>query len=250
MENWCGYSLPVEVCTAFSCWYFVSRQNMKMLKVSTISLETVSEENFSRQKDEKSQGKSDSCCNVPFLDDHQNPEATLPTGYRKVSTNTLKMHPTEHYLWLLHFSDSVQLHCPERGHLQTTGFCLMTSIICCSLSRNTPGTTQLKQQSAVNYFTDHMNRVKTHCHCWFSQEGSHEIWTCPPPSSGQRFVPLDSGLDELCLWLWSRHLWLRNVWSSSNPLSGIHSWNTGTLHWLCDRGGKQFVVSHKVLAGT
>lgn len=36
----------------------------------------------------------------------------------------------------------------------------MTSIICCSLSRNTPGTTQLKQQSAVNYLTDHRTELK------------------------------------------------------------------------------------------
>lgn len=83
-----------------------------MLKVSTISLETVSEENFSRQKDEKAQGKSDSCFNVPFLDDHQNREVTLPPGYRKVSTNTLKMNPTEHYLWLLRFPDSVHWTLP------------------------------------------------------------------------------------------------------------------------------------------
>lgn len=67
-----------------------------MLKVSTISLGTVSEENISRQRDEKAQGKSDSSLDVPFLDDHQNAKVILPPGYRKVSTNTLKMHPTEH----------------------------------------------------------------------------------------------------------------------------------------------------------
>lgn len=69
-------------------------------------METVREENFSRQKDEKAQGKSDSCFNVPFLDDHQNRGVTLPAGYRKVSTNTLKMHPTAHYLWPLHSPDT------------------------------------------------------------------------------------------------------------------------------------------------
>jgi len=84
------------------------------------------------------------------------------------------MHDIEYYLQLSHFADNIfqqqlLLRWRERGHPQTTDPCLMTSIICCSLSRNTPGITQLKQQSAVNYHTDHMNRVKSHSHCSFSQ---------------------------------------------------------------------------------
>lgn len=82
---------------------------------STISLGTVSAENFSRQRHEKAQGKSDSSFNVPVLDDHQNAKVTLPPGYRKASTNTLKMPPTEHYLQLLHFPDNVHCYTGLKG---------------------------------------------------------------------------------------------------------------------------------------
>lgn len=93
------------------------------------------------------------------------------------------------------------------------------------------------------------NIIKSHSHRWFSQYGSHETWTCPLPRSGQRPIPLNSSLDEFCLWSWSRHLRLSNMWSSCNPLTGIHSWNTWALSWLSDRGGEQFVVNYKALAG-
>lgn len=150
------------------------------------------------------------------------------------------MHHTVHYLQLLHFPDNVfqqqlLLRWHERGHLWNTAPCLMTSTICCLLFRNTPGITRLKQQSAVNYHTGHMNPVK-------SQYGSHETWTCPLPCSG-RSTQLSVG------WVLFVILILTPLTQQRmklvHTLTGTHSPNTRTLCWLSDRDGEQFVVNYK-----
>lgn len=152
---------------------------------------------FQEGEKKESQGKSDACCRVPSLEEHQSPKPVLPACCRKVQASAPRVHRTERYLQQLHFPDNVSqeqlpLGWHEGGHLQTTDPCPMTSTICCSLSRNTPGITQLKHQSAVNYHTDRMSGVKSHSCCWFSQFGSHGTWTCPQPRWGQRPVPLHS----------------------------------------------------------
>jgi len=59
---------------------------MKMSAQSKHSLfgNSKSEENFSREKNQKAQGRCDSCCSVPTLEDHKNPKVVLPPCCRKV----------------------------------------------------------------------------------------------------------------------------------------------------------------------
>lgn len=146
---------------------------MRTLRKSIFSLKTVREKKIFQEKKIKSRKrnlKSDSCCYMPSSKCHQNPKIASPSLCSKVQTGTLKVHHIEHYLQLLHFPDKVfqqqlLLRRHERGHLQTTDPCVVTSIICHSLSGNTPGIAQLNQQSTVNYHTCHITGVKSHYHC-------------------------------------------------------------------------------------